>query len=113
MTRSSPERATERRRPPPKGFDFGTFEHSLSKKSDIVQSLKDSFAHLNGALRAMPDADMDKPAEFFGMKTTTRGTFLLLLSHAHEHLGQAIAYARSLAWAAPSASPPSPSTTSP
>jgi len=29
------------------------------------------------------------------MKTTKRGAFLLLLSHAHEHLGQAIAYARS------------------
>jgi hypothetical protein len=29
------------------------------------------------------------------MKTTVRGGYLLLLSHAHEHLGQSIAYARS------------------
>jgi uncharacterized damage-inducible protein DinB len=81
--------------PAPEGFKFETFEHSLTKKSDIVKSLKDSFAHMEGAFKAMSDADMDKPAEFFGMKTTARGAYLLLLSHAHEHLGQAIAYARS------------------
>jgi len=80
---------------PPAGFDFQTFEKSLTKKTDIVKSLKDSFAHMEGALKTMTDADLDKPAEFFGMKTTARGAYLLLLSHAHEHLGQAIAYARS------------------
>ena len=60
-----------------------------------MKSLKDSFAHMEGALKSMSDADMDTPAEFFGMKTTKRGAYLLLLSHAHEHLGQSIAYARS------------------
>ena len=80
----------------PAGFDFGTYEHTLTKKSDIAKALKDSFAHMEGAFEAMSDADLDKPAEFFGMKTTARGAYLLLLSHAHEHLGQAIAYARSI-----------------
>ncbi len=82
--------------PAPAGFDFGTFEGSLTKKADILKSLKASFAHVDAAFKAMSDADMDKPAEFFGMKTTRRGAFLLLLSHAHEHLGQEIAYARSI-----------------
>jgi uncharacterized damage-inducible protein DinB len=81
--------------PAPAGFNFGTYEHSLTKKSEIIKSLKDSFAHMEGALKGMSDAEMDKPAELFGMKTTKRGAFLLLLSHAHEHLGQSIAYARS------------------
>ena len=81
--------------PAPAGFDFGTYENSLTTKSDIIKSLKDSFAHMEGALKSMTDADMDAPAELFGMKTTKRGAFLLLLSHAHEHLGQSIAYARS------------------
>jgi len=80
---------------PPEGFKFQTFEHSLTKKADIVKTLKDSFAHMEAALKATSDADMDKPAEFFGMKTTVRGAYLLLLSHVHEHLGQSIAYARS------------------
>ena len=80
---------------PPEGFKFDTYEHSLTKKADIVKSLKASFAHVEGALSAASDEDLDKPAEFFGMKTTVRGAYLLLLSHAHEHLGQSIAYARS------------------
>jgi uncharacterized damage-inducible protein DinB len=80
--------------PAPAGFDFGTYEHTLTAKADIVKSLKESFAHMEGSLKSMSDADMDAPAEFFGMKTTKRGAFFLLLSHAHEHLGQAIAYAR-------------------
>lgn len=80
----------------PEGFDFGAYEKSLTKKSDVMKALKDSFAHMKAGLTAMSDADMDKPAEFFGMKMTHRGTYMLLMSHAHEHLGQAIAYARSI-----------------
>jgi uncharacterized damage-inducible protein DinB len=80
---------------PPEGFDFETFEKSVSKKADVMKALKDSFAHMEQAFSSMSDADMEKPAEFFGMKTTARGAYMLLLSHAHEHLGQSIAYARS------------------
>lgn len=79
---------------PPAGFDFQTFEKSQTTKADISRTLKESFAHMKGALTNATDEDMEKPAEFFGMKTTRRGAFLLLLSHAHEHLGQSIAYAR-------------------
>jgi uncharacterized damage-inducible protein DinB len=79
---------------PPEGFDFRTFEGSLTKKTDVQKALKDSFAHMKQAFSSLSDADLEKPAEFFGMKTTTRGAYLLLLSHSHEHLGQSIAYAR-------------------
>jgi uncharacterized damage-inducible protein DinB len=79
---------------PPAGFDFSTYEKSLTTKADIQKALRASFAHLKQALMAATDADMDKPTEFFGMKTTVRGGYLLMLSHAHEHLGQSIAYAR-------------------
>ena len=79
----------------PEGFNFATHEKSLTKKADIVPALKASFAAMEQGFTAMSDADLDKPAEFFGMKTTVRGGYMLLLSHAHEHLGQSIAYARS------------------
>jgi uncharacterized damage-inducible protein DinB len=79
---------------PPAGFRFEGYEHSLTKKDDIVRALKDSFAHMEGAFKAMTPEQLDTPAEFFGLKTTRRGAWMLLLSHAHEHLGQAIAYAR-------------------
>jgi uncharacterized damage-inducible protein DinB len=80
---------------PPEGFDFMTFEKSKTKKADIVSTLKASFEHMENGFSNLSDADMDKPVELFGMKTTTRGAYLLLLSHCHEHLGQSIAYARS------------------
>ena len=80
---------------PPEGFKFDTYEHSLTKKADIIKAMKDSFTHMTTAFKGMSDEDLDKPAEFFGMKTTHRGAFVILLGHAHEHLGQAIAYARS------------------
>ena len=79
---------------PPEGFDFATFEKSKTKKADIVPTLKASFAHLEKTWSGMSDAEMEKPTELFGMKTTVRGGYLLLLSHCHEHLGQSIAYAR-------------------
>jgi uncharacterized damage-inducible protein DinB len=80
---------------PPEGIDRATYEKSLTKKADIEKALKDSFAHVKGALLAASDADLDKPAQLFGgMKSTARGAYLIVLSHAHEHLGQSIAYAR-------------------
>ncbi|MGH7731679.1 MAG: DinB family protein [Candidatus Eiseniibacteriota bacterium] len=80
---------------PPEGFNFQTHEKSLTKKTDITKALKDSFTHMEQGLESTADADLDKPVELFGMKTTVRGGYMLLLSHAHEHLGQSIAYARS------------------
>ena len=80
---------------PPDGFKFDTYEKSLTKKADIVKALKDSFGHMEQGFMAVPDADFEKPVELFGSKTTVRGGYLLILSHAHEHLGQSIAYARS------------------
>jgi uncharacterized damage-inducible protein DinB len=80
---------------PPEGFSRD-YEKSLTKKDDIVKALKDSFAHVDKAFEGTPDADMDKPVELFGgyVKTSVRGAYMLLLAHAHEHLGQSIAYAR-------------------
>jgi uncharacterized damage-inducible protein DinB len=78
----------------PAGFNFQTYEHSLTAKADIRKALADSFVFVKNALAATPDADLDKPVELFGMKTTVRGGFLLIATHCHEHLGQLIAYAR-------------------
>ena len=79
---------------PPEGFNFQTYEKSLTRKADIQKALEASFVHVKNALMAASDADLEKPAEFFGTKTTVRGGYLLVLSHVHEHLGQSIAYAR-------------------
>ena len=82
---------------PPAGFNMETFDKSLTGKAAIMKGLKDSFAHMEAGFAAVPDADLDRKIEVFGglLKTSVRGGYMLLLSHAHEHLGQSIAYARS------------------
>ncbi len=79
---------------PPEGLDVRALSKSLTTKADIRKALADSFVYLKSKLAAMSDADLDKPAELFGMKTTVRGGYLVVLGHVHEHLGQSIAYAR-------------------
>jgi uncharacterized damage-inducible protein DinB len=79
---------------PPEGFNFQTHEKSLTKKADIEKALKDSFAHAKKHLGEASDADLDKPIDMFGRKTTVRNAYMLVLAHAHEHLGQSIAHAR-------------------
>jgi uncharacterized damage-inducible protein DinB len=56
--------------------------------------MKDSFAHAKKAAEGLSDADLDKPVKVFGRDSTVREALLLVATHAHEHLGQAIAYAR-------------------
>jgi hypothetical protein len=75
--------------------DFEAYEKSVTTKADVIKAMKESFAHMEQGLAGLSDADFERPAEFFGMKTTVRGGYMLLVSHNHEHLGQSIAYARS------------------
>jgi uncharacterized damage-inducible protein DinB len=70
-------------------------EHSTTDKAQVIARLKQSNDRVRAALEAMPDADLDKGTQLFGMQMTYRGTVLMLATHAHEHLGQMIAYARS------------------
>jgi uncharacterized damage-inducible protein DinB len=79
---------------PPAGFDFKSVTAISSDKAKTVQALKDSFAHLRGAILALSDADLDKPQKMFGRQTTQRGAFFMITGHFGEHLGQSIAYAR-------------------
>ena len=44
----------------------------------------------------MPDADLEKTLEWNGGKITERGVLLDIVQHIGQHLGQQIAYARSI-----------------
>ena len=81
---------------PPEGFDFRTYEASATDKAEVMKRMKSSFAHVRTAVLGIKDADMDNPVDLFGNKTTVRGTAMLFVTHNHEHLGQSIAYARSV-----------------
>jgi len=80
--------------PPPANLDIKTLEKSTTDKAKVIATLKDSFAHAKAAIKAMPDADLDKSLDWFGGKNTQRGILLFIVRHAAEHLGQSIAYAR-------------------
>jgi len=80
--------------PPPSGIDIKGLEKSTTDKAKVVATLKDSFAHAKQAIKAMPDADLEKSLDWFGGKNTERGILLFVVRHAAEHLGQSIAYAR-------------------
>src|SRR5579863_9707710 len=80
--------------PPPSGIDIRSLEKSTTDKAKVIATLKDSFAHAKQAIKAMPDADLDKSLDWFGGKNTERGILLFIVRHAAEHLGQSIAYAR-------------------
>ena len=79
---------------PPAGIDLKGLEKSTTEKAKIIATLKDSFAHAKQAIKATPDADLEKSMDWFGGKNTERGIMLFIVRHAAEHLGQSIAYAR-------------------
>jgi len=52
--------------PPLQGIDGKSLEKSTTDKAKVVSTLKDSFAHLKGAIVKMPDADLDNWCERCG-----------------------------------------------
>jgi uncharacterized damage-inducible protein DinB len=66
-------------------------EKKVVAKADVIRWLKSS----QDAVRAAyPKADKQKLVKFFGKDAPVEHVFLRILNHAHEHMGQAIAYAR-------------------
>jgi uncharacterized damage-inducible protein DinB len=73
----------------------GMTRESLAKITDkaaIIEALRKSFAHVEAAVQNA--GDLDKPVKIFGRDGTIREVMLIVATHNHEHLGQAIAYAR-------------------
>lgn len=80
---------------PPEGISLKDIEKEAGDKAKVIDSLKKSFAHIRQVINSTPDADLDKATKVFGQDGTVREVLLLMATHSHEHLGQAIAYARS------------------
>jgi uncharacterized damage-inducible protein DinB len=62
----------------------------------IRQMLKESYAWAAKVIADTPDDQLGAEMSFFGQKMSRRAGMMILASHSHEHLGQAIAYARSI-----------------
>jgi uncharacterized damage-inducible protein DinB len=80
--------------PVPAGFEMKTFDKSLTDKAQIIDALNKSFASAHAAIEAMTNADFNKPLPKLGPDANYGDVIYILVTHAHEHLGQSIAYAR-------------------
>lgn len=76
----------------------GNPEKLFTKKAEVLKWLKDS---LDAVRQTYPKADRAKAVTFLGKSTTAENVFLRILAHNHEHMGQAVAYARSSGVAPP------------
>ncbi len=78
----------------PEGLDPRGFEKDGGDKAKTIDTLKKSFDYVHQTIAAVPDSDLDRTVKFFGQEGSVRTVMLILAGHAHEHLGQSIAYAR-------------------
>lgn len=81
-------------KPPETVTNLRELDKSTTDKAKAIELLKASFGHLRKAIETASEAEFEKSIDMFGQKTTIRGALLTTAVHAHEHLGQAIAYAR-------------------
>jgi len=80
------------------GTDYKTveaYEKKTRTRAEIIAEVEQSFAFLKKAMADTPDAKMDTTLKMFGRESSVRSTWVMTVTHLHEHLGQLIAYARS------------------
>ena len=79
---------------PPAGIERKGFEKSTTDKTKVIELLKQSYGYMRQSAESLSDADLAKAVKMFGQETTVSGVLFFAATHQHEHLGQAIAYAR-------------------
>ena len=78
----------------PVGFDGKTFEKSTTDRALIVAELNKSWEFAQKAISGMSNADFAKLLPKLGPQANAGDVVYILVGDAHEHLGQAVAYAR-------------------
>ena len=80
--------------PAPEGFSFEGYDTQTTDKDEIVPKVKESFAHIRGAIEKLSAEQSEEDVKMFGQDMTMRQAVWASLEHLSEHLGQSIAYAR-------------------
>jgi uncharacterized damage-inducible protein DinB len=78
----------------PAGFNGKTFEKSTTDRAQIIEELNKSWGFAQGAIQRMSNVDFAKLLPELGPQANAGDVVYLLVADAHEHLGQAVAYAR-------------------
>ena len=83
---------------PPEGVELG-FEAEMERvtdmsRADVIAEMERAFEHLLASCRDLTLADQVAEANWFGQPVNVAGAIARVGGDMHEHLGQAIAYAR-------------------
>jgi uncharacterized damage-inducible protein DinB len=78
----------------PEGLELEGLE-AITDRDRVLATLKTSIEHAKQALAAAKGSDLDRKIQVFGFEMPAAQVLVILDTHAHEHLGQLIAYARS------------------
>jgi uncharacterized damage-inducible protein DinB len=78
----------------PADFNGKTFEKSTTDRAQIVAELNKSWTFAETAIKGMTNADFAKLLPKLGPQANEGDVVYILVGDAHEHLGQAVAYAR-------------------
>jgi len=70
-------------------------EQKVTAKDDVIAMLKKSQKHIHKAAILATEKDLNETVMMFGRDRSWRSVLMIVSGHGHEHLGQAIAYARS------------------
>jgi len=68
----------------------------ITDKAAVVAEIKSAFAAARTTVGGMSDSDLEATLQMFGRDWTKAQVVYLVGTHNHEHLGQSIAYARSI-----------------
>lgn len=78
----------------PAGFNGKDFEKSTTDRAQIISELNQSWEFTKKTIAGMSNADFAKLLPKLGPQANAGDVVFILVADAHEHLGQAIAYAR-------------------
>jgi uncharacterized damage-inducible protein DinB len=78
----------------PEGFNGKAFEKSTTDRAQIVAALNKSWEFAQKAINGMSNAEFAKALPKLGPDANEGDVVYILVADAHEHLGQAVAYAR-------------------
>lgn len=78
----------------PADFNGKTFEKSTTNRAKIIAELNRSWEFTKTTINGMTNADFAKLLPKLGPQANAGDVVYILVGDAHEHLGQAVAYAR-------------------
>lgn len=88
---------------PPEGMEVASLQEAfgrmqemegVTEPAEVMKQLEDTFAHARHAIASVPEEALEEQVDLFGKPATKRAALVLFVTHMHEHLGQAVAYAR-------------------